>query len=203
MSRAKVPVAVPAALAVVTLGLSFASYAALADGEAFKAGPLRFALSDGYEAGAAKALSRLPPKLARSAAEARSREALALSPYNNTARLRIAYIEWARTGHLTDSGLQALAQSYDLAAFDHQAEGWRIRLALENWERVPLETRAAVREEAIAYARTLRRRDVIAMLRSVQNPSGRVAAVMWLRLLPGKPSFFDHAYRSSARAGGP
>jgi hypothetical protein len=62
---------------------------------------------------------------------------------------------------------------------------------------VPRETRLAVRDEALAYGRTLRRNDMIALLRSVQDPEGRIAALVWLRQLPGKPSFFDHAYHTT------
>jgi hypothetical protein len=197
MKYGRINLALPAALAAATAALSVASYVALAKGEAFAAGPVRFALSDGYERAAGLALTRLPPHLAFNAAEERSRKALELSPYNNTARLRLAYLDWARTGRLTPAGVQALVESYDLAAFDHQTEGWRIRLALENWQLVPEQTRFAVRDEAVAYARTLRRRDVVALLRSTENPSGRVVALLWLRQLPGKPSFFDHAYRTT------
>jgi hypothetical protein len=92
MSRARMPLLLPAALATTTLVLSLAGYVALSKGEAFRAGPIRFALSDGFEASAGAALTRLPPRLARTAATERSRQALALSPYNNTARLRLAYL---------------------------------------------------------------------------------------------------------------
>ena len=184
-----------AALPAAMIGLCLAAYQGLSQGEVVSAGPITFSLAEGHEARAVHVLSRARGLNSLRIAREESQASLALSPYNNMPRLRLAYLDWVETGRLTPAARQALITSYDLAAYDHEASEWRIRLALENWASVPAQTRAAVHAEAISYGRTLRRGRIVSLLRSIQDPDGQLRAALWLRELPGKPSFFDHAYR--------
>lgn len=184
------------ALAVSTLALSIASYVALDRGRAFAIGPAEFAYSEGHEKRAVEALTRGVGFNSTEVGLEESRKAIALSPYVNQARLRQAYVDWKDDKLLDDGGLEALTRSYDLVPYDHEAAEWRIRFALENWDQLPQVTRVAVYSEATHFGRVRRRKPgIVAALRSVQNPAGQVRAALWLRRLPGKPTFFDHAAR--------
>jgi len=117
-------------------------------------------------------------------AEREAKAALALSPYNNLTRLRLAYIEAERLGRLGPVGLTHLGRSYDLVPLDASAAPWRVRLALEHWGQLTPEIRMAVYQEAMAFGRSgSREADVRPVLASIRNPDGRLAAALWLRAL--------------------
>jgi hypothetical protein len=117
-------------------------------------------------------------------AEAEAKRALALSPYNNAARLRLMYIDAQRRGSLGPAGLQHLARSYDLVPLDYSVAAWRVGYALEHWSQLTPEVRAAVQNEALAFGRTdSRDANVRAVLGRIRNPEGRIAAALWLRTL--------------------
>jgi len=117
-------------------------------------------------------------------AEREAEAALALSPYNNLTRLRLAYIEAERLGRLGPQGLTHLSRSYDLVPLDASAAPWRVRLALEHWGQLTPDIRMAVYREAMAFGRSgSREADVRPVLASIRNPEGRLAAALWLRAL--------------------
>lgn len=123
-----------------------------------------------------------PAALDSAASEAS--KALALSPYSNSARLRLTYIDTVRRGSLGPVGTAHLAKSYDLVPLDHTVAAWRVRFALEHWKELPPEARTAVETEARAFARTgSQDADVRAALGSIRSPEGRLAAALWLKTL--------------------
>lgn len=115
--------------------------------------------------------------------------ALSLSPYNNNARLRLAFIDSKLHGDkLSATGRKHLAKTYDLAPYDPTLAAWRTRFALEHWQDLDLETRKAVQTEVRALGSGTVVSDKIRNeLRSVQNPIGRVPAQLWLLLLKLEP----------------
>jgi hypothetical protein len=119
--------------------------------------------------------------------DAASREigrALALSPYSNPARLRLAYIDTVRHGRLGPAGLAELARSYDLIPYDNTVAAWRIRFALEHWRALTPELRASVHSEAMAFAMAYSADvDAGAVLPTIHDPAGRLAAELWLQEL--------------------
>jgi hypothetical protein len=119
------------------------------------------------------------------AAEAAARRTLALAPYSNAARLRLAYIDTLRHGgSLGPEGRAELARSYDLVALDHTVAAWRVRFALDHWRELPPELREQVHQEVMAFGRLgSRDADVRMSLRAVRSPEGRVAATLWLTAL--------------------
>jgi hypothetical protein len=131
-----------------------------------------------------RAFELLTTDRSSAAAEAEANRALALSPYNNAARLRLMYIDTQRRGSIGPVGLQHLTRSYDLVPLDYTVAAWRVGFALEHWGQLSPEVRTAVQSEVMAFGRT-RSRDanVRAVLRTIRNPDGRVAAALWLRSL--------------------
>lgn len=156
----------------------------------FHAGPFMWSRTAGFaEAHDQVAHDVLDGPVSPAAFELAGREvdrALALSPYSNRARLRKAYIDVKRHGRLTPAGLTPFARSYDLLPYDHTVAPWRIRFALEHWEELTPELRTAVHTEALAFGRANSSDvDVRGILGKVRNPSGRLAASLWLRELRG------------------
>lgn len=170
-------------LAAGALSLAALSLAAL-QGRPLPLGAATLRLSTGEDLRAKQVLDTGASREQFDRAEADVRRAIALSPYNNTARLRMAWIDAQRTGRLGPGGVRLFAQSYDLAPYDVAVAKWRIPFALENWKAIPPNTRANVRVEALAFGRDgSRMADVRTSLRAVQNPSGRVSAALWQRRL--------------------
>lgn len=182
------------ACVVLVAASSLAAYRGLDKGEAFRLGPARYALADGFERSALRALTYQAPPLSYFTAENQSRQALELSPANNMPRIRLAYLDWVSKGVFTPAAHAALDQSYVLAPYDHEARSWRIRLALENWAELSPELRASVQREVLAFGR-VRTNQTAAILRSVESPEGRLQAALWLRELPGKPSLVAPQHR--------
>jgi hypothetical protein len=172
-------------LAATALLLSVLALAALSGAPAppFNSRALGFADPHERRANALLRHDRSARSLGAAAKEAQA--ALALSPYNNAARLRLAYIEAAsQEGRLGPAGLVHLTQSYDLVPFDHTVAAWRIGFALEHWEQLTPEVRGAVQAEAHAFSRSGSKDvNVQAVLRTIRNPAGRLAAALWLREL--------------------
>ena len=144
--------------------------------------PIGFAEGHDKRAYSLLLASSKPSTLDLAAQEARA--ALQLSPYNNSARLRLTYIDTLRRGSLGPDGLAHLARSYDLIPYDHTVAAWRVRFALEHWRELTPEVRRAVEAEALAFSRANSRdANVRSVLTSVQDREGRLAAALWLRAL--------------------
>lgn len=117
-------------------------------------------------------------------AVAETGRAVALSPYDNAARLRMAYAGALLQGALKGESLKRLAESYDLIPYDHTVAAWRIAYSLEHWDSLTPDVRTAVQAEAMAFGRGLSSDvDVRRVLKSIKNPEGRLAASLWLRAL--------------------
>lgn len=173
--------------ALAAAGLALGSAGVLAQGR--QAGPLMWLKSLGFaeshDRRAYKILDRRPQSPELSAAMAADRRALDLSPYNNAARLRLAYADTLKKGHLKGEGLDRFAESYSLVPFDYTVAAWRIAFGLEHWAELPPDVRRAVYAEAIAYGRSQSQDvGVPRVLQSVHNPEGRLAAALWLREIP-------------------
>lgn len=114
-------------------------------------------------------------------AEEASRNALSISPFDNAARLRLAYIDVSRSGRMTDYAARLLQESYDLVALDERMAKWRVRFALENWESISPQTRRAVQAEAEVLMQPGPTRRLMRMeLERVSSPTGRMVAAFWL-----------------------
>lgn len=117
-------------------------------------------------------------------AETEIRHALALSPYDNTARLRLAYAYALSGPPLDREAIRQLALSYDLVQYDYTAATWRIAFGLNNWSRLTPDLRREIHDEAMAFGRVHSRDvDVRRVLKSIQDPQGRLAAALWLHAL--------------------
>lgn len=174
-------VAMLGGLAAATALLGLGGLVVLNTGATVGARPFVLGLSQGHDEAAYRRLLAAPSAADLDWAEAKSREALAVAPYENNPRLRLAYIDARRHGRLTQAGVQFFVQSYELLPLDPNVGAWRIAFGLEHWEDLTPDARRAVYEEARAFYR-LRARDVGVerVLRSVRNPSGRLAAALWL-----------------------
>lgn len=165
-----------AGLAALTLTGAGAALASLAGSPS----PLDFA--ERHDRQAYAILTSAADAASLDAAEREVRRALALSPYSNSARLRLTYIDTVRRGSLGPAGMAQLSRSYDLVPLDHTVAAWRVRFALEHWDELSPALRKSVEAEAMAFGRTgSRDADVKASLAAVQNPEGRLAAALWLR----------------------
>jgi len=175
-----VKLAAGAVLAGATVLACVGALVALNGGGAAKIGGWRpLELAAGYDR-AADALIRTgrPADLPR--AEALSRRAIALHPYDIGAWLRIAYVDAAAHGALTPAGVAALARSYDLVAYDTDQASWRIAFALEHWGDLPPELQAEVKAETFTLGVGWRHRlRIMEVLRGVTNPAGRMTASLW------------------------
>ena len=173
--------AVLASLAASGAALSLAGLVVLNTGATVGEPPFAIGLSQGLDEAAYRRLLDSPSVAELDWAAAKSRQALAVAPYENGPRLRLAYIETLRHGRLTPEGVQLFAQSYDLVPLDPNVAAWRIGFGLEHWASLTPDARRAVYEEAKAFHQ-LRSRDVDVrrVLRGVRSSSGRLAAALWL-----------------------
>lgn len=170
-----------ASLAAGTALLGLAGLMVLNTGATVGAPPISVALSQGYDEAAYRRLLKAPSPADLDWAAAKSRQALAVAPYENNPRLRLAYVETLRHGRLTPEGARLFSQSYDLLPLDPNVAAWRMGFGLEHWESLTPDARRAVYEEARAFHRLGSRDvDVRQVLRGVRNPSGRLAAALWL-----------------------
>lgn len=172
-----------ATLAGVAFAASLASVAALV----FGSGPLMSFSSLGYaQAHDRKAFALLSTKdpTKRLEAEAEIRRTLSLSPYDNAARLRLAYAYALSGPPLDGEAIHQLAVSYDLVQYDYTAAAWRVAFGLNNWSRVTPDLRRQIHDEAMAFGQAHSRDvDVSRVLKSIHDPEGRLAAALWLHAL--------------------
>lgn len=137
-------------------------------------------LSVGHDRAAEKALEG-SAKDRLVVAEASTREALRIAPFDTYAWLRLASIDRQREAGLSPQGLAAFQSSYDLVAYDPQLARWRVRFALENWTALNATVREAVEQEARVLAQDgTHRRYIRRDLQQISDPTGRMIAAFWL-----------------------
>jgi hypothetical protein len=147
-------------------------------------GAIAVGLSGGFDEQAFRRLAASRSQRELNGAAAEASRALALSPYDNSARLRLTYIDTVRHGGLRTEGVAQLSKSYDLIPYDHTVAAWRIGFALEHWDSLAPQDREAVRAEATAFAKANSQAGEFRnVLRSIHNPNGRLAAALWLQAL--------------------
>lgn len=147
--------------------------------------PLAFTSEVGEDAIASALVESAKSQADLERASAHARRALSLAPYNNNARLRLAYIDSKLNGgQISKAGAAYVAQSYELAPYDPSVAAWRVRFALENWKALSIDARRATQAEAFAFGSGTELSGKIRVsLQSVQNPVGRVPAQLWLLVL--------------------
>jgi hypothetical protein len=130
-------------------------------------------------------LKRASTPNAISAAAAEIHQALALSPYDDQARLRLVYIDALRHPPVGPEGVARLAESYSLIPYDYSVAAWRIRFGLEHWAALSPQLRTQIYAEAMAFGHGGHGKDaeIVQVLRSIHDPQGRLAAALWLQLL--------------------
>lgn len=172
-----VPRVVATLIAGVTLLMVIVMLTALDPGSRLP-GFLRPELATGLNRRAQDALERRPADLASAAAD--SRAALAQSPYDTGAELRLAYLDWLEDGVLNSQGVQSLATSYERVAYDRTVAFWRIQFALENWDVLPASVRRRAQAEVFVLASEPGHRwPLRTRFRQVRNPQGRVVSSLW------------------------
>ena len=178
----RVAVALAAGLALASGALAALELVALEDGGAVRLGPLPpLEMALGYDQAAEKALAASPSDLV--AAEAASRRGLALTPYNNGARLRLVYIETLHHGGLDDGARHGFQTSYDLVANDPEYGLWRVQFGLDHWDTLTPSLRTAVGAEAQTLLNEPNHnRKLTGAIGEVRNPAGRLAGAIWLSL---------------------
>jgi hypothetical protein len=160
-----------------------ALWALLAGGGPFMGSRLA-GFAESHDRRAFRLIERSKAPASLDAASVEIGRALALSPYSNPARLRLAYIDTVRNGHLGAAGVAELARSYDLTPYDYSIAAWRIRFGLEHWRALTPELRASAHAEAMAFANAHSSDvDVPSVLRTIRDPAGRLAAELWLQEL--------------------
>ena len=180
MKAAQVKLAAAGALVVATLAASGAVIVALNGGGAARLGGWTvIEVAAGYDRAADAALATMRPE-GIERAQRLSRLAISQNPYDTSAWLRIASADAVRHGRLTPTGVAALSRSYDLVGIDPYVATWRTAFALEHWDQLPPDVKAATRSEAMAVgaARTHQQK-MIQALASVRNPKARVTAALW------------------------
>lgn len=175
-------------LGAATLLFGLLGLVSVNSGAVFGISPALLGSSQGLDQAAYDALADNPTSSKLDSAEALTRQALLLSPYENNARLRLAYIDAVRNGRLSAAGVAELKRTYDLIPVDPNVGAWRLRFSLEHWDELTPDTRRAVYDEAMAFGRVQTSEvNVRSILRSIRNPSGSLAAALWLRALDSNP----------------
>lgn len=182
-----------AAVVVACAGVLSAGAAALTLG----GGANLIDLSDVHENRAEALLSASPADADAAAVETRA--ALAQAPMNAAAWARLAYIDRARSTTLSPAALDSLERSYAVAPFGPDISRWRVRYMFEHWS----ELTPSLRTQASDELRTLSRYRGWVMrddVRAIENPSGRLAAEMFLRLGVGDARRDREAREAAAAA---
>ena len=168
-------------LVTITLTLSGLALQALS-GKPSPLGPMRLEMAAGEDLQTWRILKTSPRPADLVLAERHARRALQLAPFNNQARLRLAYISTQRNRTFGPQAHKLLSTSYVLIPFDLTVAAWRTRFALDNWAMLLPEDRLATRKEAFAFNRSgSRTANIRGALSSISNPNGRLAAGLWLR----------------------
>ena len=172
------------AISALCLASSLLALASINGGGGVRVGDVHLLpLAAGYDrrAQAELSLAETPPPAVRRAAAEASRRAIAEFPYDTGAWLRLAYLDRAEHGELTQAGVAALSRSYDLVAVDSDFGVWRIAFALENSQALPRPLRASVKQEAAAlWTVGPYRRDLRNLRSQLKNPAGRLSLLLWI-----------------------
>lgn len=103
-------------------------------------------------------------------------EALALSPFDASAWLRLAALEAETTGALGERGRRALEASYRYAPVNAEIARWRLVFTFDHWREASPQTRAAARAEMHSLGLTGANRAMMRGLESaIGDPAGRLA----------------------------
>lgn len=133
-------------------------------------------LADTHLARSGRLLAGTPTPERLAAAEREARAALALSPARTEAWLHLAYAARLRAGGWSPEAAAALAASYRVGPLDPDVGLWRLRFALEHWDRLTPELRrAALAELDALWSRHPQRKPLKAMAGELTNPAGRLA----------------------------
>lgn len=189
----------------VVYGLKLGAAAVLAGAGVLSAGAAALTLGGGsdlmnlatvHDNRAEARLEAVPPDPDVAAAETRA--ALAQAPMNPGAWARLAYIDRSRSTVLTPAALDNLERSYAVAPFGPDITRWRVRFMFEHWgELTPsLRTQASDELRVLSRYRGGVARDVV---RTIENPSGRLAAEM-IRSLGQADARRDQEAREAAEA---
>ena len=166
-------------IAIAGLGLTTAALAAAGIASTAR-GDCGFSWALGQRSFEMVAMGRSPDGLAE--ARRLDQAALRQSPYDNTARLRLVLAEPSPPGRLGALGAARIAESYELFPIDYTVAAQRLRVALEHWDELDPATQTAVRQEILVFSRlSTRKVDSAAILGSIRNPAGAVAAAGMLR----------------------
>jgi hypothetical protein len=172
--KAWLAVSVSASLAVYCIGLLYEGF--FSDRYA---GSLTWPFVD--KVAAEQAYDRLPANAPIAERAIAANRLIIADPASPESWNAVAYTDWLAHGSLSSAGLTALDHSYAVAFFDRPSAVWRTGFALENWPELTPALRKQVLEEAKVaikdahLAPPLRDR-----LKSIQNPSGRLAAALIL-----------------------
>lgn len=181
MTPQRISLVVAIGLVVTTTGLSALALQSLS-GAPSRLGPVRLDMAAGEDLQTWRILKASPGPAELAQAERHARRALQLAPFNNQARLRLAYISTQRERAFGPQAQKLLATSYVLIPFDLSIAASRTRFALDNWPMLLPEDRLAARKEAFAFNRSgSRTANIRNTLTLVSNPNGRLAAGLWLR----------------------
>lgn len=169
-------------LAGVTLSASAAAVVSL------RGGPAAIDFAERHDRKAYQLLTAASDRRTLEEASDEAELALALSPYSNSARLRLIYIDTVQRGSLGPDGLAHLERSYDLVPLDYTVAAWRVRFALEHWREIPPDLRRAAESEAMAFGRVgSKDADVRSSLASIHSPEGRLTAALWVLAMNQAP----------------
>ena len=110
---------------------------------------------------------------------------VAADPANPATWAVVAFADRQANGRLTAAGCNALGRSYALAFFNRTLSVWRVGFALDNWPLLtPALRRDATEEARVALADPVLRSAMVRRLQSVNNASGRLAAMFILAATP-------------------
>lgn len=180
MSPPRLKLVLAAALAAAVLISSGGVLIALNTGGAVSLGGWRpLQLAAGYNRASVAQMTR-GDRASLARAERLSRQAIALNPYDTGAWLRLASIDALVHGSLTPAGVAAFRRAYDLVGVDPYAATWRLGFAMQHWQDLPADVKAAVRQEAVAVGSEHQHRSkILDVLARVRNPQARMTAALW------------------------
>lgn len=172
------------ALAAVTLLASAVGLWALQDGGEARVGPVvLMRMAPGYDQKAHELIFNRPnpPRADLALTAELSRKAVAQSPEDLGAWLRLVYADSRLNGALTAQDAAELGRSYDLIAIDPESGLFRIWLTLENAQAAPPALLNQVHAEVDAlWLQPDRASQLKGMPSQISNPAGRLTLMLWL-----------------------
>jgi hypothetical protein len=178
-----IQIAATALLAASALALALCALMALEGGHGeVAAGGARLSIAAGYDRWAI-ALYLRPNRTSAdlAAASQANHRAYELYPYNTGALVRMAQVQAVQDGRLDERSIQEIRRSYDLIAVDPRLAVWRIQFCLNNWAEMPSDLKTAVIKEYQTLSKEPTHGEkLLDMLKSVENPSGRLVAAFWM-----------------------